>query len=159
MAQEASRNRTRTCWVLKCDIRRFFASIHHGTLLDILAAKIREPDIIGLLRVVIRSFDSGTPGTGLPLGNLTSQLFANAYMNEFDQFVRHHLKARRYIRYADDFAVLSEDRRFLEDILSEMNRFLREMLRLEMHPDKVFIKTVASGVDFLAGYIFQTAAS
>lgn len=149
MAWETGRNHTRTCWVLKCDIRRFFASIHHGALLDILAAKIREPAIVELLRTVVGSFDSGTPGTGLPLGNLTSQLFANVYMNEFDQFVKHRLKARHYIRYADDFAALSEDRGSLEGILSEMDQFLRGMLRLNLHPDKVFIKTFASGVDFL----------
>lgn len=149
MAWKASRNHTRTCWVLKCDIRRFFASIHHGMLLDILAAKIGEPNIIKLLRVIVGSFRSGISGIGLPLGNLTSQLFANVYLNEFDQFMKHRLKARHYIRYADDFSILSEDRGFLEGVLPEMDHFLREMLRLEMHPDKVFIKTIASGVDFL----------
>lgn len=149
MARETSRNHTRTCWVLKCDIRRFFAGIHHGVLLDIIAAKIQDGDIVRLIRTIVESFDSGIPGVGLPLGNLTSQLFANVYLNEFDQFMKHRLKVRRYIRYADDFAVLSEDRRNLERALPEMAWFLREMLRLELHPRKVSIRTLASGVDFL----------
>lgn len=150
MAWKVSRNHTRTCWVLKCDIRKFFASINHGILLAVLEKKISDGRIMALLRNIVESFSTdGRPGVGLPLGNLTSQLFANVYMNEFDQFMKHRLKARRYIRYADDFAVLSEGRGFLEGILPEMDWFLWEMLRLEMHPDKVFIKTIASGVDFL----------
>ena len=86
---------------------------------------------------------------GLPLGNLTSQLLVNIYMNEFDQFVKHKLKARYYIRYADDFVVLSESKTYLESLLANMGQFLSTWLHLELHPDKVFIKTLASGVDFL----------
>lgn len=86
---------------------------------------------------------------GLPLGNLTSQLFANVYLNELDQFVKHELKAKWYIRYADDFALLSTEYEELEGWLISIKEFLEERLDLRLHPDKVSIKTVASGVDFL----------
>jgi RNA-directed DNA polymerase len=86
---------------------------------------------------------------GLPLGNLTSQLLVNIYMHEFDTFVKQELTVKYYIRYADDFVVLSRDRKYLEEVLVHMETFLREKLKLAMHPDKVYIKTYASGVDFL----------
>lgn len=145
---KVSKNNTRTCWVLKCDIRKFFASIDQETLVSILEKCIVDKDIAHLLEKVIGSFDSGVKGRGLPLGNLTSQLLVNIYMNEFDQFVKHTLKVKQYIRYADDFVALS-DKKHLEEVLARMRKFLTEKLKLEMHPDKVFIKTFASGVDFL----------
>jgi hypothetical protein len=85
----------------------------------------------------------------LPLGNLTSQLFANVYLNELDQFAKHRLKARHYLRYADDFALLSEDKTLLKAVLPQIAGFLRTRLCLELHPDKVSIMTYSSGVDFL----------
>jgi hypothetical protein len=106
--------------------------------------------IAALLANIVGSFETpGRPGKGLPLGNLTSQLLVNIYMNEFDQFAKHQLKARRYIRYADDFVFLSADRARLEALLPRVEGFLRARLALELHPDKVSIKTLASGVDFL----------
>src|SRR5690606_31002055 len=87
--------------------------------------------------------------TGLPLGNLTSQLLVNIYMNEFDQFVKRELKIKHYIRFADDFAILSSDKHYLCTVYQYIVHFLENKLRLELHPDKVFIKSIASGVDFL----------
>jgi len=146
---KVSQNNTKTCWVLKCDIRKFFANIDQGVLMKILAQCIPDQQIIWLLKEVILSFDSGTAGKGLPLGNLTSQLFVNIYMNEFDQFVKHKLKAQYYIRYADDFVILQNDKMRLENLIPEIAHFLNTKLKLSLHPDKVFIKTLASGVDFL----------
>jgi len=148
-AYQVSRNHTRTCWILKCDIKKFFAHIDHGILLTILTQYISNEQILSLLEEIIGSFHATRPGVGLPLGNLTSQLFVNIYMNEFDQFMKHRLKAQYYIRYADDFVILSHDREWLADILPQLPRFLRDALRLELHPDKVSIATLASGVDFL----------
>ena len=85
----------------------------------------------------------------MPLGNLTSQLLVNIYMNEFDQFMKHKLKVKYYIRYADDFIVLSADKNQLENLISSIANFLGEKLKLSLHPNKVCIKTLASGVDFL----------
>ncbi|MFA7319701.1 MAG: reverse transcriptase/maturase family protein [Parcubacteria group bacterium] len=141
---KVSQNNTRTCWILKCDIRKFFANIDHQILLSILAEYILDKNIMKLLENIIASFYAG-----LPLGNLTSQLFVNSYMNRFDQFVKHKLKAKYYIRYADDFVFLSEDKKHLKEIIPTAEEFLKEELKLEMHPNKVFIKTLSSGVDFL----------
>lgn len=144
-----SKNHTKTVWVLKCDIRKFFASINHDILLKILKQHIDDSGIVRLLGIIIDSFDSGKPGTGLPLGNLTSQLLVNIYMNKFDQWMKHHMKAKYYIRYADDFVILSHDKVWLEELLPKIGDLLSEHLKLDLHPDKVYIKTLSSGVDFL----------
>ncbi|MDP2587717.1 MAG: RNA-directed DNA polymerase, partial [bacterium] len=132
----------------KADIRKFFASIDHAVLIKHLQAYIPDLDLMKLLQTIILSF-STAPGKGLPLGNLTSQLFCNVYMNSFDQFVKHELKVPHYVRYADDFVLLSHDRTWLEKQVEPMRNFLREELKLEIHPDKLWIKTLASGADFL----------
>jgi retron-type reverse transcriptase len=142
--RKVSKNNTRTCWVLKCDIRKFFANIDHEILKDILKKHIKDENTLWLLRNVIDSFEKG-----LPLGNLTSQLLVNIYMNECDQYMKHKLKVKYYIRYADDFVLLSEDKKYLENVLPSISEFLKGTLKLNLHPDKVFIKTLASGVDFL----------
>lgn len=149
LAYIISKNNTKTCWVFKCDIRKFFASIEHKILKDILAEYIPDKDILRILEEIIDSFYSIKPGIGLPLGNLTSQLLVNIYMNEFDQFVKHKLKARYYIRYADDFVILSGDRKWLEILVPKIKFFLWDNLKLSINTDKIFIKTLFSGVDFL----------
>lgn len=148
-AYRVSQNHTRTAWVLKCDIQKFFANIDHEVLIRILSRYIPDPDIIVLIQEIVESFSSTRPGIGLPLGNLTSQLFVNVYMNEFDQFAKHTLKAKYYIRYADDFVILQENRTGLEELIPSISDFLYDTLRLKLHPDKIFIKALASGVDFL----------
>ncbi|MEK7103645.1 MAG: reverse transcriptase/maturase family protein [Patescibacteria group bacterium] len=148
--RQVSRNNSRTCYVLKCDIRKFFASIDHGILKSILARYVQDSDILWLLSQVIDSFHTdGRPKVGLPLGNLTSQLLVNVYMNEFDQYVKRRLQVRNYIRYADDFVVIDKCKEYVETLLLLFKQFLDEHLHLSLHPDKVFIKTLASGVDFL----------
>jgi len=144
-----SKNNTAACWILKCDVKKFFASIDQKILLQILKQYIPDQDIIWLLGEVIGSFSSTAFGKGLPLGNLTSQLLVNVYMNEFDQFIKHKLKVKFYIRYVDDFVIFSEDHGWLERQISLIKDFLFDRLKLELHPDKLFIKTLASGVDFL----------
>ncbi|MDO8473982.1 MAG: reverse transcriptase/maturase family protein [bacterium] len=148
-AYKVSQNNIRTCWVLKCDIRRFFDNIDHKILIQVLETYIPDKNIMWLLKNVIDSFSKNTLGIGLPLGNLTSQLFVNIYMNEFDQFVKYKLKEKYYLRYADDFVLLSESRNSLKQQVEPVRNFLYEKLGLELHPQKLFIKTFASGVDFL----------
>lgn len=143
-----SRNHTRTCWVLKCDIRKFFENIDHEILISILKKYILDKDLIWLLTNIIQSFES-KPNKGLPLGNLTSQLLVNIYMNEFDQAMKRIFKVKYYIRYADDFVILSHDLGYVEDLLPKISNYLQDELKLQIHPNKVFIKTLASGVDFL----------
>ncbi len=154
-ARVASRNHSRTCWVLKCDIKKFFASVDQNILMEIITSRILDPDVVWLIGQVVRSFSLTTSGKGLPLGNLTSQLLVNVYMNEFDQWVKHRLKARYYIRYADDFVILSHDKAWLQSLLPPVQDFLSEELQLTLHPNKVSITTVASGVDYL-GWVHFT---
>ncbi|MCX6738401.1 MAG: reverse transcriptase domain-containing protein [Candidatus Parcubacteria bacterium] len=144
-----SRNHTRTVWVLKCDIRKFFASIDQHILTEIINGYILDNDIQWLISRVIFSFYSTEKGKGLPLGNLTSQLLVNIYMNEFDQFMKHKIKAKHYIRYADDFVILSANKQWLINLLPVIRDFLSEKLHLYLHEKKVSIKTAASGIDFL----------
>lgn len=153
-AYQVSKNHTRTAWVLKCDIRKFFASIDQNVLLRILKDYIPDKDIISLLSEIIGSFSSIQKGLGLPLGNLTSQLLVNIYMNKFDQFMKHKIKAKYYVRYADDFVILSNDKKWLESILLKIPHFLESELNLHLHPKKVSLSTIASGVDFLGWILF-----
>ncbi len=148
-SNKVSKNNTKTVWVFKSDIRKFFASIDHSILMDILKKHIADKDSIALLAEIMGSFNSGVKGKGLPLGNLTSQLFVNIYMNEFDQFVKHKLKAKYYIRYADDFMFLSHDRNVPVKTFRYIERFLQVKLQLELHQRKTSVETLASGIDFL----------
>lgn len=150
LARKISRNDTRTCWVLKCDIRKFFASVDHKILLTILEKYISDKEILWLLTRVIESFKTDdVNNVGLPLGNLTSQLLVNIYMNEFDRFLVKDRRAKFYIRYADDFQILSDKKSDLVELLPQIEDFLWTKLRLSLHPNKVQIKTLASGIDFL----------
>ena len=165
---KVSRNYTRPAWALKGDIRKFFANIDHEILFAILDEYIPDEDILWLLKNVVESFHTGqlsaAPRTanptqpplgkgrgrvGLPLGNLTSQLLVNIYMNEFDQFVKRTLKVKYYIRYADDFVILNGSKAYLAGLIPKIAEFLEKDLRLSLHPNKLFIKTFASGVDYL----------
>ena len=86
---------------------------------------------------------------GMPLGNLTSQFFANVYLNELDKFVKHKLRAKYYIRYVDDFVILHSSKEQLEKWKEEIKIFLKEKLKLELHPDKSKIISLSKGVDFV----------
>ncbi len=156
MIRSESRNFTRPCFALKCDVRKFFDSIDHRTLLNILGRKITDQDTMWLLNRVVESYSASQTNLfdrqGLPIGNLTSQLFANVYMNEFDQFVKHKLKVINYARYTDDFVIVSTDRAYLENILDPIKDFLDKKLQLSLHPNKVSIRACHQGVDFL-GYV------
>jgi len=154
-AYKASKNHTKTLWILKCDIKKFFASIDQRVLIEIIKKYISDSDIISLISGIIGSFYSTKEGSGLPLGNLTSQLFVNIYMNTFDHYVKHILKAKYYIRYADDFVVIDTDKDRLLELLPKIGEFLIEELKLSLHPNKISLRTIASGVDFL-GWVHFT---
>lgn len=148
-AGRVSKNNTRTCYILKCDIKKFFASIDHKILENILKRHIKDVEILNLINNIISSFSSIHKGVGLPLGNLTSQLLVNIYMHEFDIYVKQELRVKYYIRYADDFAIFCDDKKYLKDILEKLELFLIKKLKLKLHDHKVYIKTYSSGVDFL----------
>ena len=138
-------------WALKMDIRKFFDSVSHAILLDLLAERIEDAKLFDLLKQIIHGFEF-SPGKGMPLGNLTSQLFANIYLDPLDQFVKHHLKAKYYLRYADDFMVLADRPDELMGFFVEINRFVKDRLKLKIHPDKVSLRKLSWGIDFV-GYV------
>lgn len=163
--QFARRNR----YVLKSDVKKFFPSIDHVILKQLLARKIKDPDVLWLIGLIIDHSnpqepvlewfpgdDLFTPSErrrGLPIGNQTSQFFANAYLNPFDHFVKQQLGARYYIRYVDDFVILHDDKRWLADARQRCGEFLAA-LRLKLHPHKSVISRTADGTRFLGYRVF-----
>lgn len=156
MLTKESKNYRGPCFVLKCDIRKFFDTINHNVLLKILEKRIADPNALWLLKEIVGSYTASYANLfekkGLPIGNLTSQLFANVYMNEFDQFAKHRLKLKHYARYTDDFLVISKDREYLKKLVPQIQDFLKNKLSLELHPGKVGIFKFHQGIDFL-GYV------
>ena len=156
MLRKESQNYTVPCYALKCDVKKFFDSIDHEILLAILKKRIADPDTMWLVQQIVWSF-TGKWKTlfdhlGLPIGNLTSQLFANVYMNEFDQFVKQKLKVKHYARYTDDFVIISIDEKYLECLLGPFQKFIGDRLKLSLHPKKCAILDAGQGIDFL-GYV------
>ncbi|KKW13658.1 MAG: RNA-directed DNA polymerase (Reverse transcriptase) [Parcubacteria group bacterium GW2011_GWA2_50_10b] len=150
--RKLSHNYTRPVYALKCDIKKFFDSIDHGILLELIQEKVSCPETMQLLEKVIDSFHK-IPGKGLPLGNVTSQIFANVYMNRFDWYVKKELKIKYYVRYCDDFVILSSDIGNLTKLILLLQKFLDKNLKLELHPDKILIRKFHQGIDFLGAVL------
>lgn len=149
--RKITRNYSRPAFALKCDVRKFFDNIDHKILFAIIKRKVTDPDILSLIHMILESFET-KPGIGLPLGNVTSQLFANVYLNELDQFVKHTLKAKYYLRYCDDFIILGTDKDLLRKHVQDIGIFLQEKLHLFLHPHKIIMRKCNQGIDFL-GYV------
>lgn len=155
--RQVSRNDTRKVYVLKCDVRRFFASIDHEILMKQIESKVDDEQTLQLLRTILLSHNAET-GKGIPLGNVTSQLFANIYLHELDWFMKQTLGIKSYLRYCDDFVVVSTDRFYLQSLITPIRQFLMNELKLELHPTKVSIRSWDQGVDFL-GYVLRPHAT
>lgn len=136
-------------YCLKADIKHYFDSVDHEILLRIIQKKVDDELTINLIKKILDNFDSSVKGRGMPLGNLTSQFFANVYLNELDYFVKHQLKAKYYIRYVDDLVLLHKSKAQLEEWEKNIDEFLRKRLRLELHPDKSKIAPLSKGIDFV----------
>ena len=147
--RKLSQNNKNNVFVLKCDIKKFFDSIDQEILLEIIQRKIQDEDALWLIGKIIQSFPSG-----LPLGNVTSQIFANIYLNELDQFVKHQLKEKYYLRYCDDFIILGEGEKHLKNLVPKISQFLEEKLQLMLHPNKISIQKNIQGIDFLGYVVF-----
>jgi retron-type reverse transcriptase len=153
-------------YVLKCDVRKFFPSVDHEILRDLLARKIKDSKVLWLAGLVIEHSNpqDEVPGffpgddlltalerqRGIPIGNQTSQFFANVYLDPLDHFVKERLRCRYYVRYCDDFVVLDNDQRRLAGARDAIEEFLLG-LRLWLHPKKRTISRVEDGLRFL-GY-------
>ena len=144
-------------YCLKADIKHYFDEVDHNILIEIIKRKIKDEKVILLIEKILKNkvFGMGGGGIngfenkGMPLGNLTSQFFANVYLNELDYFVKHNLKAKYYIRYVDDFIILHQYKEQLEIWKQEINNFLKENLKLELHSEKSRIIPLSEGIDFV----------
>lgn len=141
-------------FVLKADVRKFFDTVKHQILTDIISRTVKDEKVLWLVRTILSNHKTESPGVGMPLGNLTSQFFANVYLNELDQFVKHNLRARYYIRYVDDFVIFHRSKEALEYYKEEIDIFLKERLALRLHPDKSRIFPIYRGTDFLGLKIY-----
>ncbi|MEI6238029.1 MAG: reverse transcriptase domain-containing protein [bacterium] len=146
-----SNNHTKEAFALKCDVRKFFDNKDHEILFSFIRRKITDLDVLSLIRMIIESFET-KPGVGLPLGNVTSQLFANIYLNELDQYIKHIIKTKYYLRYCDDFIIIDSNKDVLCKHIKNIGIFLYEKLHLFLHPQKVNIRKCNQGIDFL-GYV------
>lgn len=142
-------------YCLKCDVSKYFESIDHEVLLSLIQKKIADGDTRWLIEKIIRSSNK-QPGKGIPIGNLTSQLFANITLNALDQYMKHALRERYYIRYMDDIVVLNTNKKRLHDVRERVETFLRDELRLRLHPEKAHVFPARAGIDFLGYRVFRT---
>lgn len=177
MHRRATNNYSKDCWYLQFDIKNFFVSINKDILWSQLEREIGADSLTArLTKQVIYNDPTESPvikpnsrfwlvpthkslwhsgkNRGLPIGNLTSQFFSNVYMDDFDKFVKHTLKARHYVRYVDDAVILGSDRAELEWMLEQIRVFLRDRLAIEIHPEKWAIKRASQGINFV-GYIVK----
>ena len=138
---------------MKCDVSKYFDSIDHQILFSLLRKKIADQKVLWLVKIILESSNKES-GKGIPIGNLTSQLFANVYLNELDQFVKHQLRLKYYLRYMDDFLILDFEKKKLHQIKEKIREFLQNKLKLELHPKKANIFQIDKGIDFLGYQIF-----
>jgi len=139
-------------YCLKADIKHYFEEVNHEVLLEIIQRKIKDEKVIWLIERILANWGGGDVlfgRKGMPLGNLTSQFFANVYLNELDYFVKHKLKAKFYIRYVDDFVILHNSKDQLKKWKVDINKFLRDKLKLELHTQKSRIISLSRGIDFV----------
>ncbi len=148
-------------YCLHGDIKKYFPSIDHAILKNLLQRHIHEARLWRLLENIIDSSTTSAPGTdrvarGLPIGNLTSQFFANLYLHELDFFVKHTLKCRYYIRYMDDFLLFDDDHALLEKWRASIADMLTSRLKLRLHADKTQVFVARKGLTFLGFYLSRT---
>ena len=134
-------------YILKMDIKKYFENIHKDILYEILQRKIKDKKILWLTKEIIYSNNGKT---GLPIGNYTSQMYANIYLNELDQYVKHNLKCKYYFRYMDDGIILLKTKEKAKEILEAIQKFLKEKLKLELNQKTQIFKN-KQGVNF-CGY-------
>ncbi len=175
--RSVTENNSKRAYCLQLDVRSFFVTINKDILFDLVMKYTKDPDMIWLATVVIyndctenckmtkgkdlikhipehKTLFKQTKNKGLPIGNLTSQFFANMYLNELDQFVKHTLRCRYYVRYSDDFLILHREKDRLEKWKKEVGLFLKDKLDLALNTHKTTIQPASNGIDYL-GYIVR----
>lgn len=156
-------------WAVKCDIRRYFPSIDHEIMRAQLSRLIADPDVINLINVILSSHVGSSETRwpeegnllqvnqhpkGLPIGNLTSQFFANIHLNGLDHFVKQTLRAQGYVRYVDDFLIFGASREEVRERGEASSEYLRKLF-LEIHPDKYRVLRSSKGIDF-CGFVMRS---
>jgi len=175
--KSVTKNHTQQAFFLKADIANFFVSINKNILEEILSRKITEPFWFNLTKIILhndptencyvksdkellskvpkhKSLFNSKNGFGLPIGNLSSQFFANVYLNELDQYIKHNLKVKYYVRYVDDILMMGESGKDLEKIYRKIVLYTKNNLGLNFHSNKLEINTVDKGINFV-GYIIK----
>ena len=144
-------------WYLKLDIEKFFTSVNHEILLKLINRKIKDPAVMSLCRIILsnQTVSMGMEeNKGLPVGNLTSQFFANIYLNQLDHFVKQTLGFRAYVRYMDDFILFSDDSQELKEALKQIEHYVQQQLELRIKPKSLQINRVTHGIPYLGYRIF-----
>ena len=136
------------------DVKHYFDTVDHETLLRIIERKIKDKNTLWLIKTILKNHKAETAGKGMPIGNLTSQFFANVYLNELDHFVKHELRVKYYLRYVDDFVILHRDKKTLEKWQMAIDQYLRDTLKVELHPDKTRIIRLERGATLLGFRVF-----
>jgi len=144
------------CLAMKCDVRKYFENINHEILLELLRKNIKDDNIFDLLKIVVESFNREA-GKGIPLGNITSQIFANIYLNELDQFVAGVLRMNGYVRYNDDFIVSDSDEEKLFTNVEKIKMLLKEKLMLDLPEEKTVFRKFGWGIDFCGSVVLPNA--
>lgn len=138
-------------YILKCDIKKYFDSIDHDILFKLIEKKIKDKALLAILKNLIF-----TENKGIPIGNLCSQLFANIYLNQLDTFIKQELKVKYYFRYMDDFILLDGSKEHLQQLRTKIEIFLKEELKLTLHPNKQHIMVIKNGVNWLGYNVYPT---
>ncbi len=136
-------------YVLKADIKHYFEEVNHKVLINIIEKKIKDKKVIWLIEGILKNHAGAEQKKGMPLGNLTSQFFANVYLNKLDYFVKHELKTKYYMRYVDDFVILHASKSQLKIWKEEIDKFLKSELKIELHKEKSKVIPLSRGIDFV----------
>ena len=175
--RQVSSNGTRRAYYIKLDIRSFFNTLNKDILFEIISKKLKNPELLWLIKSILyhdctknyllrdregllkkvplhKSLFSQDPNTGLPIGNLTSQFFANVYLDRLDQYIKRELKCRQYLRYADDFVLLSTSQEQLKEWMAKIEEFIKSSLSLELNSRKIGPASISNGIDFI-GYVIH----
>ncbi len=169
MIKSITNNGEKSGYYLKLDISKYYYRIDHNVLIDILRKRLGDAELLNLLERIIKSDTKpfGLPlggkvgetslifGVGMPIGNLSSQMFANIYLNELDQYVKRQLRIHYYVRYMDDMIILADSKEQLHEWKMLINQFVTEKLKLELN-EKTVIRPLSLGVEFCGYRIYST---
>jgi len=150
-------NNHKACFVLKCDVKKYFNSIDQNVLLALIKEKVACEKTFIIIKKIIFSYVFSGHGKGVPLGNITSQIFANIYLNTLDKYVKNELRCRFYVRYNDDFIVILDSKEKLEEIRTKIISFVKEKLLLDIPLEKTSLRKIDWGIDFLGFTILPKA--